>query len=249
MPNGAVYQVQGLAEDEAAQLPGTGYLGELRRGSDGTVYQWVQGIDGLGNPVGFWRALRRIRRGIRRVVRRALPLVQQFAPLVPGLAPALTAATPVLRRAGVAGHSGLGGLYQAPEGTVYQVQGLAEEEQSLSQDDSTGFAQDELTGFGEDELTGFGEDELMGLAEDELTGFGEDELTGLSEDELTGLAEDELTGIGEDEGLGQDELQSINGYVRQGPISGLDAYVPPEQPQTRWFVQPSPAPEIWKPLW
>jgi hypothetical protein len=262
-PDGTLYQVQGLAEDEElrglaedeesqglgqeelTQVMGVGSLGEIAQGPDGNLYQWVQGVDGLGNPIGFWKRLRRgfrrLRRGLRRFARRALPLVQRVASAIPlpqaqAVAAGLKVATPVLTRAGVAGYDGLGALYQAPDGTLYQVQGLAEDE--------------ELRGLAEDEeLRGVGEDdELRGLAEDEeLRGLAEDEeLRGLSEDEeLRGLAEDEeLRGLNEDEDLrGLDE-----GYVRE-PMSGLDAYVPQQLPQTRWFNPPSQAPEMWKPLW
>jgi hypothetical protein len=44
-----------LGEDELTQMMGIGRYGEVREGPDGRLYQWVQGIDGLGNPIGFWR--------------------------------------------------------------------------------------------------------------------------------------------------------------------------------------------------
>jgi len=214
---GAYY---GVAQDPT-DVMGIGNLGEIRRGPDGQAYQWVQGIDGLGNPIGFWKKLRRF-------VRRAVPMVQRVASFIPhpaaqAVARGLTIATPYLRRAGL---TGVGALYQTSDGSL--VEGVGE-------DELTGFAEDELTGFGEDELTGYGEEELTGFAEDELTGFGEDELMGLAEDDLTGF--------------GQEELQAINGYVRDGGMSGIDAYVPQEPPQTRWSVPPAQPPEIWKPLW
>jgi hypothetical protein len=219
-----------LGEDEVTQMMGIGTVGEVRRGPDGNLYQWVQGVDGLGNPIGFWRALRRIGRRLRRVARRALPIVQQVAPLIPGggvVTAALRTATPLLRRAGVAGHSGLGALYQAPDGTVYQVQGLGQEE--------------ELQGLAEEELQGIAEDdELQGLAEEE-------ELQGLAEEEeLQGLAEaEDLQGFGEEE-----DLQGLDqGYIREGSVSGLEAYVPNQPASTRWFTPPNQPPEMWKPLW
>jgi hypothetical protein len=239
-PDGSLYQVQGLAqdeelqglgEDELTQMMGIGYVGEVRQGPDGKLYQWVQGVDGLGNPVGFWRALRRVGRGLRRVARRALPIVQQVAPLIPGggvVTAALRTAAPVLRQAGVTGHNGLGALYQAPDGSLYQVQGLGQDE------DLRGLSEDEdLQGLAQDE-------ELQGLAEDE-------ELPGLAEDEeLQGLAEDE-----EVQGFGQDEeLQGLDqGYVRQDRMNGLEAYVPEQPASTRWFTPPNQPPEMWKPLW
>jgi hypothetical protein len=93
---------------------------------------------------------------------------------------------------------GLGALFQAPDGTVYQVQGVADDE--------------ELRGLADEE-------ELRGLAQDE---------------ELQGLAE------------GEEELQ---GYVREGGMSGVDAYVPNQPASTRWFTPPTQPPEMWKPLW
>jgi hypothetical protein len=207
----------------------------------------VEGIDGLGNPVGWWRGVRRLaRRGARFVpgaasitaglrvarpfLRRAIPAATRLAPYLPGgasVSAGLRVASPYLRQAGVAGHGGLGALYEAPDGTLYQMQGLAEDE--------------ELRGYGEDEdLRGLAEDdELRGLAEDEeLRGYGED-------DELRGFAEDdELRGLGED-----DELRGLNGYVRQDGMAGVDAFVPQEPARTRWFTSPSQQPEMWKPLW
>ncbi len=208
------------APPAATSMAGFG-LGEIAMGQDGHPYQWVQGVDGLGNPIGFWKRLRRL-------ARRALPIAQRLAPFIPGGAAALTAATPFLRQAGVAGRAGLGALYQAPDGTLYQqVQGLAEDE--------------ELRGLDEDE-------ELRGLDED-------DELRGLSEEEdLRGLDEDEeLRGMAEDEDLrgfeADQEMEGMEGYVRQDGMRGLEAYVPPEPPQTRWHTAPAQPPEIWKPLW
>jgi hypothetical protein len=220
-----------LGEDDITQMMGIGRVGEVRQGPDGRLYQWVQGVDGLGNPIGFWRALRRVGRGLRRVAQRALPIVQQVAPLVPGggaVTAALRAAAPVLQRAGVTGQNGLGALYQAPDGSLYQVQGLAQEE------DIGGLAEDEeLPGLAQDE-------ELQGLAEEE-------ELPGLAEDdELQALAEeDEVQGFGEDE-----DLQGLDqGYIREGRINGLEAYVPEQPASTRWFTPPNQPPEMWKPLW
>lgn len=138
-----------LGEDEVGAMMGVGYLGEVRRGPGGAMYQWVEGVDGLGNPVGgFWK---RLKQGLRRVapvvafgpaaalvppklrrglLRSALPFAQYFAPLIPGVGPAaataLRYASPFLRQAGVAGYGGLGALYQAPDGSLYQVQGSAE---------------------------------------------------------------------------------------------------------------------------
>jgi len=233
-PDGSLYQIQGLAEDEALQgfdgdemtrMMGIGYLGEVRQGPDGNLYQYVQGVDGLGNPIGgFWS---RLKSAARKVVRKALPFAQQFAPFIPGGAAALTAVTPLLKQAGVAGYDGIGALYEAPDGTLYQMQGLADD--------------DDLRGLDEDEeLRGFAEDEeLRGLDEDEeLRGFAEDpDIQGFDED-------DELRGFDEDP-----DMQGFDGYVRQDGMSGLERFEPEKPPQTRWYVAPSQPPEVWKPLW
>ena len=80
---------------QAAQAPYTRsaapFLGEIAEGPDGNMYQWVQGVDGLGqsrsasgNASEAWR-------------RRALPIAQRIAPFIPGASAALTAATPFLK--------------------------------------------------------------------------------------------------------------------------------------------------------
>lgn len=51
------------------------YIGELREDADGNLYQWEEGMDGLGNPIGFWKF---IKSGIRRVT--SIPGVQQMLP-------------------------------------------------------------------------------------------------------------------------------------------------------------------------
>ena len=79
-PDGSLYQVQGLAADEElrgigedamTQMMGIGYLGEVRQGPDGNLYQYVQGVDGLGNPIGgFWSRFKRGLRSVHRVAQR-----------------------------------------------------------------------------------------------------------------------------------------------------------------------------------
>jgi hypothetical protein len=181
-----------LSEDEAMRMSGVGYVGDVVQGPDGTLYEWVEGVDGLGNPVGLWKSFRRFARPL---VQRALPFAQKIAPFVPGGAAALTAAMPILRQAGVAGYGGLGALYQAPDGTVYQMQGVG--------------AEDELQGFLADE-------ELQGLdADDELNGLDQD-------DELRGLDEDELRGLEEDEALrGLEEEQELRGLSEEDELRGF----------------------------
>jgi hypothetical protein len=268
-PDGRLYQVQGLSaeEEEAAEaeeapaqseapaeseeasetpaMPamGRGRPGEIRRGPDGKRYRWVQGRDAQGKRTAFWRRLRprvsaqrrpprlrprpgarpgRPRPGVKGRTRRKggflrklLPVAKLATRLIPFpgagalVRGGLTVAGKLLKKPGVAGYAGLGALYQAPDGTLYRMQGLAEE-------DLDGlYADEELRGFAEDE-------ELRGFAEDE-------ELRGLDEDE-------ELRGLEQE-------------YVRDDAVSGLEAYVPEEPPQTRWFASSPEPPEIWKPLW
>lgn len=235
----------GIGEDAMTQIMGVGYLGEVRQGPDGNLYQYVQGVDGLGNSMGgFWSKFKRGLRAVHKVAQRGASFIP--GPYGAAIASGLKIANPFLQKAGVAGYDGLGLLYQAPDGTLYQqVQGLNED------DELRGLAEDEeLHGLDEDEeLRGIDEDEeLRGLSEDEeLRGLHQDEeLRGLDADEeLQGFAEDEeLRGVAEEQ-----DMQGVDGYVRQGGMSGLEAYVPQESPQTRWHVTPAQTPEVWKSLW
>ena len=251
-PDGSVYEVAGLGEEDEQNiladdedisgLTGTGFVGEIRRGPDGQAYQWVQGVDGLGNPIGFWKRLKRLARRARGFARRAIPIVQKVATFVPGggaaVSTALRTATPYLRRAGVLG-GGLGALYQAADGSVYEVvSGLGDDDHQIGLEDD-----EELTGLeDDDELTGLEDDEeLQGMLaqDDELDGFGDDELTGLEDEEaVEGVAADD------------DELSEVQGYVPDnGARSGIGAYQPAAPPGTRWFVPPGSPPDIWRPLW
>jgi hypothetical protein len=60
------------------------YVGEIRQGPDGQLYEWVEGVDGLGNPIGFWRGLRKLASSAINVAKRAaggvLPLLARFIP-------------------------------------------------------------------------------------------------------------------------------------------------------------------------
>lgn len=240
------------------------FLGEIAEGSDGQLYQWVQGVDGLGSSFGFWRKLAR---RVRKVAKAALPIARRIAPFVPGGAAALTAATPFLRQVGVEGVNGLGALYEAPDGSLYQVQGIGEGDEldGLSADDELdGLSQDELQGLAaDDELNGLAADEeLDGLAADEeLNGFAaDDELSGLAaEDELNGIAADEeLNGIAADDelngiaaaedldGIGDDEM-TMSGYVRDR-MNGIEGYQRERPPRTPAF-SPSPSAPMWTPIW
>ncbi|MGH9959774.1 MAG: hypothetical protein ACREBC_22065, partial [Pyrinomonadaceae bacterium] len=92
-----------LSESDVTQMMGIGYLGEVRQGPDGNLYQYVQGVDGLGNPIGgLWSKLKRgLKTGLR--------FAQRGVSLIPGpygaaIATGLKIATPLLQKAGVAGY-------------------------------------------------------------------------------------------------------------------------------------------------
>ncbi len=230
----------GYWRQAGAQPPGSAYvrstaplLGNVAQGGDGHLYQWVQGVDGLGSPFGFWKR-------IKRFAKRALPIARHIAPFVPGGAAALTAATPFLRQAGIAGLGEVGALYAAPDGSLYQVEGIGADDSLDAADD------DELRGLADDELSGFAADEeLQGFgADDELNGFGADQdLEGFAaEDVLDGIEADELVA-----GLA-DEEPAMNGYVRESGTSGVEGYLPDAPPQTPMFSPAANAP-MWAPLW
>lgn len=128
---------------EMTEIMGIGsYVGEIRQGPDGNLYEWVHGVDGLGNPIGFWKkafsaikgaATKVVKAGLARLIpgplkwaaRRVCSTVDQLGPAVT----AVPAATPyyagakgmckVLRGAGIAG-AGYG-LMEVPEGVAAQV--------------------------------------------------------------------------------------------------------------------------------
>lgn len=249
-PDGTLYQIHGLAEDaetgtDAGSEAAPGPAPEAEKEQDAGEEQPMKAMGPRA------RRLRRfpVRRpqrpgpGIRRAgpptrrrrggfFKKLLPIAKFATRFIPGIGPVASAGLDVAgkllkRKKGVAGYDGLGLLYEAPDGSLYQVQGLAQD--------------DELRGFADaEELRGLDEDEeLRGLDEEE-------ELRGLDEDEeLRGFAEDEeLRGIGEDE-----DMRGIDGYVLQDGLRGLEAYVPQAPPQTPWHVVPAEPPEIWKPLW
>jgi hypothetical protein len=251
-PDGTLYQMQGLAEGEEAggEQPAGGEPPAGEEQPEGEEQPMkAMGPRAQGRQRFFRRRPQRPGPGVRGgrprkrggFFKKLLPIAKfasRFIP-VPGAGAAvragLTVAGKLLKRKGVAGYDGLGALYAAPDGSLYQVQGFAEEELQ-------GFAEDEeLKGVAiDEELRGLDEDEeLRGLEEDQdLRGFDEGE-------ELRGFAEDDsLRGFSEDQAM-----QGVDGYVRQDGMNGLEAYVPQAPPQTRWHVTPVQAAEVWKPLW
>src|SRR5262249_29859100 len=78
MPYGSPY-----GRMDPTQVMGIGnYVGEVRRGPDGQVYQWVEGVDGLGNITGFWSRIKNVAKG---VVSKAGSLVK----FIPGIGPVI----------------------------------------------------------------------------------------------------------------------------------------------------------------
>jgi len=235
-----------LVKGHAAQAPyvrnAAPFLGEIADGGDGHMYQWVQGVDGLGSAFGFWKRLRKL-------AKRGLSVARWAAPFVPGASAALTGASPFLKKVGVEGPDGLGALYEAADGSMYQVQGVDADDDlnGFADDDLHGLeADDDLNGFGaDDELNGFADtEELHGLQSDEeLHGFAADEeLHGFAaDDELNGFAaDDDLMGIGDDD--------TMKGYGRDRGVNGTDAFVP-DRPRETPVFSPSPNAPMWAPLW
>ena len=268
-PVGCWRVVQGPTAQAPYRRNSATFLGEIAEGQDGNMYQWVQGVDGLGSTIGFWKK-------IRGFVKKTMPLARMAASFIPGGSAAMMAATPLLRKVGVAGADGLGALYAAPDGAMYQVQGVdaGDDLNGFGDDPLNGLeADDELNGFGAgDELNGFGAgDDLDGFdAAEELSGFGAgDELNGFGAGEdlngfgagedLNGFAagedmngvdaNDELNGFAADDAMnGFGDQDMMNGYVRDRGVSGIDAFVPERPRQTPAF-SPAPNAPMWSPLW
>src|SRR5215510_7549023 len=148
MPYGSPYERMDLT-----QVMGIGnYVGEVRRGPDGQPYQWVEGVDGLGNTIGFWK---KITGAVKDLVSKAMPLVK----FIPGIGPVIeqvrgavkgfctglpkiqpiveqspdikpvyqigTKLCSILSKAGIAGADD--GIMQAPDGQLYEVvEGIGE---------------------------------------------------------------------------------------------------------------------------
>lgn len=85
---------------DMTQVLGIGsYVGELREAPDGNLYEWVAGVDGLGNPIGFWKKikgmatrfakalipgpLKRLARGVCRNVDQLGPVATFVPPMLP----------------------------------------------------------------------------------------------------------------------------------------------------------------------
>ena len=108
-----------FANTDMTQVMGIGsYMGEIRQGPDGQLYEWVHGVDGLGNPIGIWKTLKKVARGalktlipasIKGAARSVCGTINQLGPIVqsiPPAAPYYAAASgfcKVMRKVGIAG--------------------------------------------------------------------------------------------------------------------------------------------------
>lgn len=260
-----------LGEDEmeeAAVIDGYDGIGALYEAPDGSLYE-LEGLDHIparrsrpgmapppgarGRPRARFRRVgsrRRRRRRRRPFLKKLLPIAKAVAPFIPGVGPvaatALRVAEPALRKAGVAGYYGLGELYEAPDGTVYQAAEVVEPEELEGL-----WADEPLTEGDEEALEGLYEDEYeldgLGAEEEEddeleLEGwFGEDEVAAEADDD------DELAGwLGEDD----EELDDLGQcYLKEPGVEGLDAFVPAQPPTTRFCSTPAGSAEMFKALW
>jgi len=118
------------------------YVGEVRRGPNGQAYQWVEGVDGLGNPIGFWKGLKKL---ASQAVSKALPIakmipgvgpiigavkpfcqtlpqMQPFIQQAPGIQPIYTLGNKICKVLGKVGIAGAeGAIMEAPDGQLYEV--------------------------------------------------------------------------------------------------------------------------------
>ena len=132
-------------QDMTAMMGIGSYVGEVRRGPDGQVYQWVEGVDGLGNPIGFWKGLKKLASkalplakmipGVGPIIGAVKPFCQtlpQMQPLIqqaPGIQPIYTLGTKICKVLGKVGIAGAeGAIMEAPDGQLYEVvEGIGED--------------------------------------------------------------------------------------------------------------------------
>ena len=236
-----------LGQDESVQ--GVGCPGGCG-GSDRQLYEWVQGVDGLGTPIGYWRP--------RSAAQPGAPYVRNEAPFLGEVA---TSADGQLYQ-WVEGVDGLGN----PFGFWKRIKRLARRALPIAQriapfvpggSAALTFAtpflrQAGIAGVGDvgalyaapdgslyqvqgaeeaGGMQGVGEDELLGV-EEELQGF-EDELQGLGADEelgglgadadLDGLDDaDDLDGLTDTELEGVADIEPVDG-VGDEELDGFDA--------------------------
>ena len=231
-----------LGEDELSQTMGASTLGEVRQGPDGSLYQWVQGVDGLGNPFGIWKKLRKIGRAVTKpvvdIAQRAVQFVKRpyCLPLqtIPGPVKGIT--KKVCRVVGqlrpLANVPVVGSYYQGINRfcNVAKECGIAGLEDSLMQaPDGTIYQVPGLSDEAELSM-GAGSMGLGGLfqAPDgtlyQLSNVGDEELQGFeADDELGVLAEEDLQGLYADDDLGDLTDEELRGLEADDELQGFDA--------------------------
>jgi hypothetical protein len=214
-----------LGQDETVQ--GVGCPGGCQ-GTDGQLYEWVQGVDGLGTPVGFWRPKPGVEPGA--------PYVRNAAPFLGHVA---QAADGQLYQ-WVQGVDGLG----TPFGFWKRLKRLAKRALPIAQRLAPfvpgGAAaltmatpllrQAGIAGLGEVGALYAAADgslyQLQGIGADEsVDGLEDDELRGLSDDEVQGLeADEELRGFGAGDDLnGMGAEPDLDGFAATEPLDGIGA--------------------------
>ena len=117
-------------------------VGEVRRGPDGQLYQWAEGVDGLGNPIGFFKKLVRRALPLAKMIPgvgpiigavkpfcQTLPQMRPFIQQAPGIQPVYTLGTKICKVLGKVGIAGAeGAIMEAPDGQLYEViEGIGED--------------------------------------------------------------------------------------------------------------------------
>jgi hypothetical protein len=224
-----------LGQDDTMQ--GVGCPGGCQ-GADGRLYEWVQGVDGLGTPVGYWRQATGVQPGAPYVRNRAPFLgdvaeaadgqLYQWVQGVDGLGNAVgfwkrlkrlaKRALPIAQRLAPFVPGASAALTAATPFLKHAgIAGLGEVGALYAADDGSLYqvqgidADESLDGLAaDDELNGLSDDELLGLeADDELQGFG-------AGDDLEGFADaDDLHGIGAD--------ADLEGFAADDPLEGVGA--------------------------
>ena len=222
-------------------------------GAAGPRYQWVQGVDGLGNTVGYWRPTQPQTPGAP-YARNAAPFFGEIAEAADGnlyqwvqgvdglgspfgfwkrLKRLAKRAMPLVQKIAPFVPGGAAALTMAtPFLKQAGVAGLGELGALYAAPDGSLYQVQAVAAT--DGIDGFADNDLSGLADDELNGLEDDELRGLSDDELRGLeADDELSGFGEGADLdgfaASDELNGIgtepdlSGFAAMEPLDGMDA--------------------------
>lgn len=214
-----------LGQDETMQ--GVGCRGGCQ-GADGHLYEWVQGVDGLGNTVGFWRQTGGVQPGA--------PYVRNRAPFLGDVA---QAADGQLYQ-WVEGVDGLGnpfGIWKRFKKLARRALPIAQRLAPFVPGAAAALTvatpllkQAGIAGLGEIGALYAAEDgslyQVQGIDADEsINGFGaDDDLNGLSDDELRGLeADDELRGFEADDLQGIGAEADLDGFAADDTLDGIDA--------------------------